>query len=71
MEELQYQYAMPTMCRLLAVSSSGDYAWHRRKPPLRSQQELRLEADIRAVHGRTCGLVRHTGVDESTRELLR
>jgi hypothetical protein len=49
MEELQYQIAIPTMCGLLAVSSSGHYAWYRRKPPLRSQQESRLEADIRAI----------------------
>lgn len=58
MEELRHQYPVPTMCRLLGVSSSGYYAWRHRKPSLRSQQEPRLEAEIRAAHGRTretCG----------------
>lgn len=58
MEELRHQYPVPTMCRLLGMSSSGYYAWRHRKPSLRSQQEPRLEAEIRAAHGRTretCG----------------
>lgn len=58
MEELRHQYPVPPMCRLLGVSASGYYAWWRRKPSLRAQQEPRLEAQIQAAHRRTretCG----------------
>ena len=40
------------------VSASGYYAWRRRKPSLRAQQEPRLVAEIQAAHRRTretCG----------------
>lgn len=58
MEELRHQYPVPPMCRLLGVSASGYYAWRRRKPSLRAQQEVRLETEIQAAHRRTretCG----------------
>jgi putative transposase len=57
-EELRHQYPLLPMCRQLGVSASGYYAWRRRKPSLRAQQELRLEAEIQAAHLRTretCG----------------
>lgn len=58
MEELRHQYPVPSMYRLLGVSASGYYAWRRRAPSLRAQQEPRLEAEIQAAHRRTretCG----------------
>lgn len=58
MMELRHQYPLPPMCRLLGVSVSGYYAWRRRGPSQRAQQEPRLEAEIRAAHRRTretCG----------------
>jgi putative transposase len=58
MEELRHQYPVEPMCRLPGVSVGGYYAWRRRKPSLRAQQEVRLEAEIQAVHrrtGETCG----------------
>ena len=51
-------YAVPLMCRMLDVSRSGYYAWLKRKPSKRSQEEGRLEVEIRAAHKRTrctCG----------------
>ena len=37
-------------CRVLAVSRSGYYAWLRRRPSKRSQDGLRILAEIRAIH---------------------
>jgi putative transposase len=46
------------MCRIFKVSKSGYYAWRTRKPSQRTQEEGRLEVEIRAAHKRTretCG----------------
>ena len=38
------------MCRLLGVSSSGYYAWVKRRPSRRSETDAALTAEIRAAH---------------------
>jgi putative transposase len=58
MKELQGNYPVPFMCRIYEVSPSGYYAWLGRPPSKRTQDEGRLEVEIRAAHQRTretCG----------------
>jgi len=46
------------MCRIYDVSASGYYAWLDRPMSKRAQEEIRIEAEIRAAHKRTrqsCG----------------
>ncbi len=38
------------MCRVLAVSRAGYYAWRRRRPSARAQQDTQLRVVIRAIH---------------------
>lgn len=38
------------MCRILEVSRSGYYAWHRRVPSRRQLESVRLDMEIRAVY---------------------
>ncbi len=46
----QALYPIATMCRVLTVSTSGYYAWHRRKPSARSKSDAALTARIREIH---------------------
>jgi transposase InsO family protein len=58
MKEMRLTYPIPLMCRVFCVSRSGYYAWIKRKPSKRSQEEGRLEVEIIAAHKRTrctCG----------------
>jgi putative transposase len=58
MKEMRLKYALPRMCRIFKVSKSGYYAWRTRKPSKRTQEEGRLEVEIKAAHKRTretCG----------------
>ncbi len=43
-------YPMRLLCRCLAVSRSGYYAWVRRPPSQRAQVDARLTAQLRLVH---------------------
>lgn len=53
MKEMRLRYSIPQMCRVLGVSASGYYRWLRGKPSKRSQEEGRLEVEIKAAHKRT------------------
>jgi len=58
MQEMRLQYPVPLMSRVFDVSASGYYAWIKRPPSKRSQEEARLEIEIKAAHKRTrqtCG----------------
>ena len=58
MTALRLAYPLPMLCRVLDVSRSGYYAWRRRPPSQRAQEEGRLEVEIKAAHKRTretCG----------------
>jgi transposase InsO family protein len=58
MKTLRLTYPIPLLCRVLEVSRSGYYAWLKRPPSKRAQEEGRLEAEIAAAHRRTrktCG----------------
>jgi putative transposase len=41
------------MCRVLGVSPSGFYAWHRRPPSARSRTDAQLSLRMRAIHQRS------------------
>ena len=43
-------YGIATMCRVLAVSASGYYAWLKRPPSARARADAELTARIRAIH---------------------
>jgi len=44
------QYTITALCRNLAVSKAGYYAWRERKPSQRVREDSVLSADIRAIH---------------------
>lgn len=46
-------YPVRLMCRVLRVSPSGYYAWHRRVPSRRAVENAGLLVSIRAVHARS------------------
>ncbi len=43
-------YPVRVLCRTLAVSRAGFYAWHTRPPAPRTQQDQRLGVEIQAIH---------------------
>src|SRR3984957_6499052 len=43
-------YGIATMCRVLAVSASGYYAWRQRPPSARARSDGELSTRIRAIH---------------------
>jgi putative transposase len=46
----QADYPIASMCRLLGVSSSGYYAWMKRRPSRRAETDAELVGEIRAAH---------------------
>jgi len=53
MKEMRLKYPIPKMCKVLGVSASGYYKSLNRKPSKYSQEESRLELEIKAAHKRT------------------
>ena len=51
----QADYPVRLMCRLLAVSASGFYAWCRRVPSRRAIEDAALTARVEAIHERSFG----------------
>ena len=43
-------YGVATMCRVLAVSASGYYAWRKRPPSARARADAELTSRISAIH---------------------
>ena len=52
-DNLRPQYPVSMLCRLLNVSEAGYYAWRRRPPSPRSQENARLAIEIKLAHERT------------------
>ena len=50
MSDHQVDYPIASMCRLLGVSSSGYYAWLKRRPSRRAEADAALLAEILAAH---------------------
>ena len=46
----QAMYEVATMCRVLAVSASGYYAWRQRPPSARARADAELTSQISAIH---------------------
>jgi transposase InsO family protein len=49
-------FPVDTMCRVLAVSRSGYYAWKKRPEPRRKAQDEQLAAEIAGTHKRSRGI---------------
>jgi transposase InsO family protein len=45
------QFSLAGMCRVLSVSRSGSYAWHRRGPSARQRDDLALVVQVQRIHG--------------------
>ena len=61
MKRMRLRYSVSAMCRILKVSKSGFYLWLNSRPSRHTQEEQRLELEIRAAHRRTretCGAER-------------
>ena len=50
MKANQADHKLATMCRVLGVSRSGYYAWSKRPPSARAQDDERLKVRIREIH---------------------
>ena len=50
---LRPDYPVRMLCRLLNVSEAGYYAWRRRPPSPRAQENARLLIEIKLAHERT------------------
>lgn len=48
-------YPIATMCRVLAVSTSGYYEWRKRVPSARARRDQKLKGMIREVHAESDG----------------
>ena len=55
MSDHQASYPIVTMCKLLGVSSSGYYAWRKRRPSQRSETDAVLIAEIQVAHAGSRG----------------
>ena len=55
MSDHQADYPIASMCRLLGVSSSGYYAWMKRRPSRRAETDAALIGEIRAAHAASRG----------------
>ena len=55
MSDHQADYPIASMCRLLGVSSSGYYAWMKRRPSRRAERDAALIGEIRAAHAASRG----------------
>lgn len=53
MKQWRLDYLVKLLCRVLAVSRSGFYAWLKRPPCRRDQENERLRVAIRAAHHKT------------------
>ena len=52
-EREKASYAIALLCRVLEVSCSGYYAWRKREPSRRTQQDAVLTARIQTIHGQS------------------
>lgn len=53
MNTLRQEFPIAVLCRVLEVSRSGFYAWRKRPPSVRQQEDEKLKVAICAAHKRT------------------
>ena len=53
MNTLRPEFPTAALCRALEISRSGFYAWQKRRPSMRQQQDEILKIALRAAHMRT------------------
>jgi len=51
----QAEFPVQALCRVLKVSRSAYYAWCKRKPNVRQQENRQLIEDIRTIHADSDG----------------
>ena len=68
MKAHQAEFSVRLMCRVLDVSSSGFYAWRRRRPSPRAQQDAVLTQKIEAAHLFSRGTYGAPRIHEDLRE---
>ena len=56
-------HPIEALCRNFNVSRSGFYAWKRRAPSATARRDLRLGAEVVAIHARSRGVSRPTVSD--------
>ena len=80
MKAYQALHPVTTLCRVLGVSSSGYYAWRKRRPSARRQADALLQAHIEAIHAWSDGTygtpriwaqLRQEGVHVSAKRVAR
>ena len=49
------EFPVLLMCRVLAVTRSGFYAWRKREPSERAREDQRLRIEVRVIHGASRG----------------
>ena len=62
-EQYRNEFPVQQMCELLTVSSSGFYAWSKREPSRREQENRCLTEQIRVLHQRSRQTYYHNGSD--------
>jgi putative transposase len=67
--EHQGEYPIRLMCRVLKVSPSGYYAWRRRPPSARMQEDARLWSHIQTIHDDSHGIYGYRRVHEELGKL--
>ncbi|HYC54202.1 MAG TPA: IS3 family transposase, partial [Candidatus Binatia bacterium] len=50
MKANQAEHSVATLCRVMKVSTSGYYAWLKRRPSLREQRDRELVGEIHRIH---------------------
>lgn len=72
-DALRQKYGFPVgpLCRTLGMSRSGYYAWQRRGPSARQQEEGRLEVAIKAAHERGRGVYGPEKIQQELAEVDR
>ena len=60
-DHLRPEYSVGMLCRLLQVSEAGYYAWRRRLPSPRTQENARLSIEIKLAHDRRSRRIYSTG----------
>lgn len=63
MKDHRFEFSVEKMARVLDVSKSGYYAWKKRPVSTRKKNQIRFDADVKALleeSKQTCGSVRLT-----------